>query len=131
MSSWYLVIHRYNRDRLISRSLLAVAANYLLYHRLSKKILIIDLDVHQGNGTAKLFENNDCVFTFSMHGARNYPHRKEQSDLDLALPDGTDDATYLALLRDTLPRLLADPRFEVVEADPGFDSQLATLCGPR
>ncbi|TYZ12747.1 histone deacetylase [Hymenobacter lutimineralis] len=72
------------------------------------KVLIVDLDVHQGNGTAAIFQDDPRVFTFSMHGARNYPHRKETSDLDLALPDGTDDATYLALLADTLPRLLEE-----------------------
>ncbi|TGE27401.1 histone deacetylase family protein [Hymenobacter metallicola] len=85
----------------------AVAANYLLAHAPGiRKILIVDLDVHQGNGTAALFQQEPRVFTFSMHGARNYPHRKEQSDLDLPLADGTDDATYLQLLGQTLPRLL-------------------------
>lgn len=85
----------------------AAAANYLLAHESSiRKILIVDLDVHQGNGTAAIFQHEPRVFTFSMHGARNYPHRKEQSDLDLPLPDGTDDTAYLALLRETLPRLL-------------------------
>jgi acetoin utilization deacetylase AcuC-like enzyme len=61
----------------------AVAANFLLQQKDVKKILIIDLDVHQGNGTAKLFENNPAVFTFSMHGAYNYPFHKEKSDLDI------------------------------------------------
>ena len=86
----------------------AAAAHYLLnYPELGvRRVLIVDLDVHQGNGTAAIFQHEPRVFTFSMHGARNYPHRKEQSDLDLALPDGTDDATYLRLLRETLPRLL-------------------------
>ncbi|UYZ62648.1 histone deacetylase family protein [Hymenobacter weizhouensis] len=86
----------------------AAAACYLLAHpELGvRRVLIVDLDVHQGNGTAAIFRHEPRVFTFSMHGARNYPHRKEQSDLDLALPDGTDDATYLRLLADTLPRLL-------------------------
>lgn len=69
------------------------------------RVLIVDLDVHQGNGTASIFGHEPRVFTFSMHGARNYPHRKERSDL-VALPDGTEDAAYLALLRETLPRLL-------------------------
>lgn len=73
-----------------------------------KRVLIVDLDVHQGNGTASIFQEEPRVFTFSMHGARNYPHRKERSSLDLPLADGTDDATYLALLRDTLPRLLEE-----------------------
>lgn len=85
---------------------MAVAANYLLTQQKVKKILIIDLDVHQGNGTAKLFENNDSVFTFSMHGAHNYPFHKEQSDLDLPLKDGTTGTEYLSLLKETLPHLI-------------------------
>ncbi len=84
----------------------AVASNYLLHTQLAKKILIIDLDVHQGNGTAKLFENNPQVFTFSMHGKNNYPFRKEKSDLDIELPDGITDQPYLSLLRETLPLLI-------------------------
>src|SRR5690606_12364905 len=72
----------------------AIAANYLLQRRLAKKILIVDLDVHQGNGTAEIFRNERRVFTFSMHGANNYPIIKEESDLDVGLPDGTADAAY-------------------------------------
>lgn len=83
----------------------AVAANYLLNRGLVSKILIVDLDVHQGNGTAHIFQNESRVFTFSMHGARNYPLRKETSDLDVALPDGMTDEPYLRLLRETLLRL--------------------------
>ena len=81
---------------------MAVAANYLLKKNLARQILIIDLDVHQGNGTAKLFEQEKKVFTFSMHGEHNYPFRKEKSDLDIPLKDGTDDATYLSLLKENL-----------------------------
>ncbi len=84
----------------------AVVANYLLHKKLAQKILIIDLDVHQGNGTAKLFEGEKRVFTFSMHGRNNYPFHKEKSDFDLELEDGTDDATYLAMLEKTLPALI-------------------------
>jgi acetoin utilization deacetylase AcuC-like enzyme len=84
----------------------AVAANYLLAQKLAKKILIIDLDVHQGNGTAKLFESEDRVFTFSMHGRNNYPFHKEKSDLDIELDDGTTTEIYLAILRKALPQLL-------------------------
>lgn len=86
----------------------AVAANWLLAHEPARvcQILIIDLDVHQGNGTAAIFQHEPRVFTFSMHGARNFPGRKEVSDLDLPLPDGTGDDEYLGLLADTLPRLL-------------------------
>jgi len=86
---------------------MAIAANYLLDKQLSRKILIVDLDVHQGNGTAKIFEHNADVFTFSMHGAHNYPFHKERSDLDIPLKDGTDDHTYLSLLKETLPHLVA------------------------
>lgn len=85
---------------------MAVTANYLLRKNLAKQILIIDLDVHQGNGTAKIFEDEPRVFTFSMHGAHNYPFRKERSDLDIPLKDGTDDEVYLGLLREALPQLI-------------------------
>jgi acetoin utilization deacetylase AcuC-like enzyme len=84
----------------------AVAANYLVHHQLAKKIVIIDLDVHQGNGTAKLFEDNVAVFTFSMHGRNNYPFHKEKSDLDVALDDGTMTEEYLQKLTAVLPSLL-------------------------
>jgi len=85
---------------------IGIAANYLLYHNLVKKILVVDLDVHQGNGTAQIFENEPRVFTFSMHGEKNYPVRKEKSDLDIGLPDKTEDAAYLKMLKETLPRLI-------------------------
>jgi acetoin utilization deacetylase AcuC-like enzyme len=85
---------------------MAVASNYLLRKQISKKILIIDLDVHQGNGTAKLMEKEERVFTFSMHGAHNYPFHKEQSDLDIGLKDGTTGQEYLAILTNTLPKLI-------------------------
>jgi acetoin utilization deacetylase AcuC-like enzyme len=91
----------------------AVAANYLLHHQLAKQIMIIDLDVHQGNGTAKIFENEPSVFTFSMHGKNNYPFHKEKSDFDVELPDGIHDKEYLSLLSKTLPELIkkAQPDF--------------------
>jgi acetoin utilization deacetylase AcuC-like enzyme len=84
----------------------AIGARYLLQKELVSKVLIIDLDVHQGNGTAEIFKNDDDVFTFSMHGKGNYPFKKEQSDLDIALENGTDDNTYLSILKETLPRLI-------------------------
>ncbi len=84
----------------------ATAANYLLQQKLAKQILIVDLDVHQGNGTARLFEHNNRVFTFSMHGAHNYPFHKETSDLDIGVKDGTDDSIYLPLLQNTLDMLI-------------------------
>ena len=84
----------------------AIGARYLLNKGLAKKILIVDLDVHQGNGTAEIFQNDESVFTFSMHGASNYPFKKEESDLDIALPKGTNDETYLSILKKELPRLI-------------------------
>ena len=86
-----------------------------------QKILVVDLDVHQGNGTAAIFQAEPRVFTFSMHGARNYPARKETSDLDLSLPDGTDDTQYLRQLADTLPRLLDEVRPDFVFYLAGVD----------
>lgn len=84
----------------------AIAANYLLFNGLVHRILIIDLDVHQGNGTAEIFYDEPRVFTFSMHGEKNFPFRKERSDLDIGLPDGVEDFTFLNKLRETLPILL-------------------------
>lgn len=84
----------------------AVAAQYLLDTNKASNILIVDLDVHQGNGTAKIFENEDRVFTFSMHGAKNYPFKKDKSDLDIGLEDGTGDDEYLEILKNTLPKLV-------------------------
>lgn len=78
---------------------IAIAANYLLKNKLSERILIVDLDVHQGNGTAQIFENNQNVFTFSMHGKNNYPFHKEISDLDVELEDLIEDENYLNLLQ--------------------------------
>lgn len=84
----------------------AIAARYLINKNLAKKILIVDLDVHQGNGTAEIFQNDDSVFTFSMHGKSNYPFKKETSDLDIALEDHTGDKKYLETLKETLPKLI-------------------------
>lgn len=100
---------------------IAIAANYLLEKGLAKQILVIDLDVHQGNGTAQIFHNNPAVFTFSMHGAKNYPMHKEQSDLDIALPDGTDDAAYLLSLQHTLPKLLEQVAPDFIFFQSGVD----------
>ena len=86
----------------------AIAANYLLRNALAERIMIIDLDVHQGNGTASLFADQPAVFTFSMHGKNNYPFRKYKSDLDIELEDGTDTATYLNLLEKNLPGLIGN-----------------------
>ena len=85
----------------------AIAAQYLLDQELVDTILIVDLDVHQGNGTAEIFESNSKVFTFSMHGEKNYPFHKEKSDLDIALEDGCSDEVFLNILEETLPKLIA------------------------
>ena len=85
---------------------IAIATNYLLHKKIADKILIIDLDVHQGNGTAAIFQDNKSVFTFSMHGKTNWPYKKERSDLDIELPDNADDNLYLGLLRETIPHLI-------------------------
>ena len=84
----------------------AIGARYLQKEGLVKKILIVDLDVHQGNGTAEIFRNDASVFTFSMHGKSNYPFIKETSDLDIALKNETKDAEYLSVLKKTLPKLI-------------------------
>ena len=85
---------------------IAIAANYLLRSKQVNQILIVDLDVHQGNGTAQIFQNRPEVFTFSMHGQNNYPLRKAKSDLDIGLRDGTEDALYLKILASTLDQLI-------------------------
>jgi acetoin utilization deacetylase AcuC-like enzyme len=99
----------------------AVAAQYLLDHQNAKQVLIIDLDVHQGNGTANIFSNEPRVFTFSMHGRNNYPFRKEKSDLDIPLDDKTDDETYLNTLQETLPGLIDKVRPDFIFYQAGVD----------
>ncbi|WP_428223890.1 histone deacetylase family protein [Flavobacterium sp.] len=99
----------------------AVAAQYLLNHNLAKKILMVDLDVHQGNGTAEIFQKNSNVFTFSMHGQSNYPFKKEVSDLDIALADGTTDSDYLSILERTLPMLIETQKPDFIFYLSGVD----------
>jgi acetoin utilization deacetylase AcuC-like enzyme len=84
----------------------AIAVNWLLNEKEIGRILIVDLDVHQGNGTASIFSNESRVFTFSMHGKNNYPLKKERSDLDIELEDGTKDDDYLYLLQSSLDSIL-------------------------
>tara|TARA_B100000508_G_scaffold141079_1_gene146069 strand:+ start:42717 stop:43619 length:903 start_codon:yes stop_codon:yes gene_type:complete len=84
----------------------AIAAKWLLSNTSVENILIIDLDVHQGNGTAEIFQDEPRVFTFSMHGANNYPLKKEKSDLDVPLEDGVDDKTYIYELEKHLDQIL-------------------------
>ena len=83
----------------------AIAAQWLLDNGKANKVLILDLDVHQGNGTAAIFSNHNGVYTFSMHGEKNYPFRKEISDWDIGLADQTDDSTYLKVLEGALEKL--------------------------
>lgn len=99
----------------------AIGARYLQNNKLAEKILIVDLDVHQGNGTAEIFQDDPSVFTFSMHGKSNYPFKKEISDLDIALENNTDDQTYLGILEATLPKLIKDVQPDFVYYLSGVD----------
>lgn len=99
----------------------AIAAQYLLDQKRAQKILIIDLDVHQGNGTAAIFQEETRVFTFSMHGAKNYPFRKEISDWDIPMADHADDELFLAELQKALPKLLEDVQPDFVFYLSGVD----------
>lgn len=109
----------------------AVTARVLQRDHAMPRVLICDLDVHQGNGTASIFRDDGSVFTFSMHGARNYPVRKETSDLDVELPDGCDDASYLHALRENLPRAITQFRpnamIYLAGADPYEGDRLGRL----
>jgi len=100
---------------------IAIASHYLLDNKLATKVMVVDLDVHQGNGTAQIFENEDRVFTFSMHGEKNYPMHKEHSDLDIALPDGITDQPYLKLLDRHLKKLLEEQQPDFIFFQSGVD----------
>lgn len=99
----------------------AIAARYLQHKKLAKKILIVDLDVHQGNGTADIFKDDHSVFTFSMHGTSNYPFKKEKSDLDIEVPDATGDTGYLNILQSTLPKLISEQKPDFIFYLSGVD----------
>jgi acetoin utilization deacetylase AcuC-like enzyme len=99
----------------------AIAAKYLLDKKLAKKILIIDLDVHQGNGTAEIFKNDATVFTFSTHGKTNYPFKKEQSDLDIAFADGTTDSEFLSVISEQIPKLIEQQKPDFIFYLAGVD----------
>jgi acetoin utilization deacetylase AcuC-like enzyme len=108
----------------------AVAASVLRRDRLIDRAAVVDCDVHQGNGTAAIFRNDPAVYTFSMHGANNFPFKKEVSDLDLALADGVNDSEYLKSLAWYLPRVLAtgpDIVFYISGADPYEGDRLGKL----
>lgn len=100
---------------------IAIAANYLIHSNKFNNILIVDLDVHQGNGSASIFNGQGQVFTFSIHGAKNYPFRKEASHLDIGLPDGTEDEAYLKILFNILPRIIDQHRPELIFYQAGVD----------
>jgi len=109
----------------------AVAARVLQRHQLARRIAIVDLDVHQGNGTAGIFSGDASVFTFSMHGDKNFPFKKEVGDLDVALADGTGDDEYLSLLQAHLHDVLNHHRpdfvFYLAGADPFEGDRLGRL----
>ena len=100
---------------------IAVAANFLLQQKIVSNILIIDLDVHQGNGTAKIFEKEPRVFTLSVHGENNYPLHKELSDLDIGLKDNTNDESYLNLIRKLIPDIIEKCKPEFIFYLSGVD----------
>jgi acetoin utilization deacetylase AcuC-like enzyme len=108
---------------------LAVAARTIQGLGLAHKILIIDLDVHQGDGTALIFQNDPTVFTFSMHCQANFPFRKQQSDLDVGLPEGMADEAYLKALANYLPDLLAEFNPDLVLYDAGVDPHQTDRLG--
>jgi acetoin utilization deacetylase AcuC-like enzyme len=97
-----------------------------------KKALVVDLDVHQGDGTAKIFQKDESVFTFSMHQENNFPYPKQKSTLDVGLDDGTEDAEYLAILKKALPKIIASHKPDLIVyvagADPYKDDQLGGLA---
>ena len=99
----------------------AVAITTLLDESRIERAMVVDLDVHQGDGTAKIFEDDARVFTFSMHCRTNFPARKQRSDLDIALEPGTDDEAYLSQLEDALPGLLEQHRPDLVFYNAGVD----------
>lgn len=109
----------------------AVAARAMQAEGRSQRILVVDLDVHQGNGTAAIAAGDPSIFTFSVHGAKNFPFRKEQSDLDIALDDDTDDDAYLDALRWGLSRLPwadTDLAIYLAGADPFVEDTLGRLA---
>jgi acetoin utilization deacetylase AcuC-like enzyme len=110
----------------------AIAAKYLLVNKIYERILIIDLDVHQGNGTAEILQDDPRVFTFSMHGEKNFPFRKEISDLDIGLDVGVEDQEYLSILAETLPRLYEQHQPQFIFYLAGVDvlstDKLGKLC---
>jgi acetoin utilization deacetylase AcuC-like enzyme len=108
---------------------LAIAARVLQQLGLVQTILIVDLDVHQGDGTALIFQHDPTVFTFSMHCEVNFPGTKQQSDLDVPLPEGMEDDAYLQTLAHYLPDLLSQVKPDLVLYDAGVDPHLGDRLG--
>ncbi len=108
---------------------MAVAARWIQINDLARRILVVDLDVHQGDGTAAIFSGDPTVFTFSMHCGANFPFRKQPSDLDIDLPVGMADAEYLMLLGRTLPDLLDEVKPDLVFYDGGVDPHVEDKLG--
>ncbi len=108
---------------------IALAIRLLLHEKRIRKVLIVDLDVHQGNGNAAIFASEERVFTFSMHGEKNYPLRKEKSDLDIPLADGTTGSHYLPLLEKALPRLIDQVQPDLIFYQSGVDVIAADQLG--
>ncbi|NJN95440.1 MAG: histone deacetylase, partial [Anaerolineales bacterium] len=110
----------------------AIAARAMQAEGRAQRVIIIDCDVHQGNGTASILADDPSIFTFSIHGAKNFPFHKERSDLDVELEDGTDDATYLAALEKGLGQALilaqADLAIYLAGADPFAGDRLGRLA---
>lgn len=109
-----------------------VAARYAQAHGLARRVLVVDLDVHQGDGTASICAGDESIYTFSMHAERNYPAVKPHSDLDVPLPDGCDDARYLDALARHLPQAIAASRADaaiyLAGADPYAGDRLGRLA---
>jgi acetoin utilization deacetylase AcuC-like enzyme len=109
----------------------AIATRAVRAMGLVERVVVVDTDVHQGNGTAAILRGDPSVFTFSLHGANNFPFRKEESDLDVALPDGADDGEFLEALEDSLEKALersrADLAIYLAGADPYEDDRLGRL----
>ncbi len=110
----------------------AVAIRQLRHERLIRRAVVVDLDVHQGNGTNDIFAADADTYTFSMHGAKNFPFRKVAGSMDIALDDGTTDAPYLSLLAEALPQVLREARsdiaFYLAGADPHEGDSLGRLA---
>jgi acetoin utilization deacetylase AcuC-like enzyme len=108
---------------------LAIAARHIIRDGKAQRVLIVDLDVHQGDGTASIFRGDSSVFTYSVHCGTNFPFRKQAGDLDIDLPAGTDDRTYLDCLHHHLPRLLAEIAPDLVLYDAGVDPHIEDRLG--